>query len=116
MPVTKTTARVQALAASWTAGDFTLTPVTAEIGAWRLVAIIGPSGAGKSTLLELLAGVRTPTSGGVSRPPEVGFVPQDDIVHTHLPLRRTLSYAARLRGERDPAGVLDTLGLTDRAS
>jgi len=119
MPVTKTVARVQALAASWRAGDFTLEPVTAEIGAGRLIAIIGPSGAGKSTLLELLAGVRTPTRGQVTQPPEVGFVPQDDIVHTHLPLRRTLSYAARLRGEHDPAvvgEVLDTLGLTPRAA
>jgi ABC-type multidrug transport system ATPase subunit len=115
MPVTKTTSRVQALAASWTAGDFTLHPVTAEVLAGRLVAIIGPSGAGKSTLLELLAGVRTPTRGQVTHPPEVGFVPQDDIVHTHLPLRRTLSYAARLRGQRDPADVLETLGLTHRA-
>ena len=117
MPVTKTVPRVQALAASWTAGDFTLEPVTAEIGAGRLIAIIGPSGAGKSTLLELLAGVRTPTRGQVTHPPEVGFVPQDDIVHTHLPLRRALLYAARLRGERDPAvvdDVLDTLGLADR--
>ncbi|TDV52065.1 ATP-binding cassette domain-containing protein [Actinophytocola oryzae] len=119
MPVTKTLARVQALAASWTAGDFTLEPVTAEIGTGRLVAIIGPSGAGKTTLLELLAGVRTPSKGQVTNPPEVGFVPQDDIVHTHLPLRRTLSYAARLRGEHEPATVaeiLETLGLTQRAA
>ncbi len=117
MPATKTLSRVQALAASWRAGEFTLEPVTAEVGAGRLVAIIGPSGAGKTTLLELLAGVRTPTSGQVTQPPEVGFVPQDDIVHTHLPLRRTLSYAARLRGSHDPAvvgEVLDTLGLTHR--
>lgn len=119
MPVTKTGSRVQALAASWRAGDFTLEPVTAELGAGRLVVIIGASGAGKTTLLELLAGVRKPTSGQVTHPPEVGFVPQDDIVHTHLPLRRTLSYAARLRGEHDPAvvgEVLDTLGLAHRAT
>src|SRR5262245_50943423 len=101
MPATKTIPRVQALAASWAAGDFRLEPVTAEIGTGRLVAIIGLSGAGKTTLLEVLAGVRTPTKGQVTHPPEVGFVPQDDIVHTHLPLRRVLSYAARLRGQGD---------------
>lgn len=117
MAVTQTVSRVQALAASWTAGDFALEPVTVEVGAGRLVGIIGPSGAGKSTLLELLAGVRTPTAGQVTHPSEVGFVPQDDIVHTHLPLRRTLSYAARLRGQ--PASpvvdeVIDTLGLRRR--
>jgi ABC-type multidrug transport system ATPase subunit len=117
MDVTRTVSRIQSLAASWSAGDFTLEPVTAELGAGRLVAIIGASGAGKSTLLELLAGVRTPTTGQVTHPAEVGFVPQDDIVHPHLPLHRTLSYAARLRGEHDPAvvdEVLDTLGLTHR--
>jgi ABC-type multidrug transport system ATPase subunit len=117
MAVAQTKSRVQALAASWTAGDFTLEPVTAEIGAGRLVAIIGASGAGKTTLLELLAGVRVPTAGQVTHPPEIGFVPQDDIVHAHLPLRRTLFYAARLRGEHDPAvvdEVLDTLGLRQR--
>jgi ABC-type multidrug transport system ATPase subunit len=119
MVVTKTVPRIQALAASWTAGDFTLEPVTAEVGTGRLVAIIGPSGAGKSTLLELLAGVRAPTGGQVTHPPEVGFVPQDDIVHAHLPLHRALSYTARLRGERDRAvvdEVLDTLGLGERRS
>ena len=113
----ETVPRVQALAASWQAGDFTLAPVTAEVGAGRLVTIIGPSGAGKTTLLALLAGVRAPTGGQVTRPAEVGFVPQDDIVHAHLPLHRTLSYAARLRGVRDPAAVgevLDTLGLAHR--
>ncbi|MPZ84408.1 MAG: ATP-binding cassette domain-containing protein [Actinophytocola sp.] len=114
---------VQALAASWTArkGGFSLDPVTAEIGVGRLVAIVGPSGAGKTTLLELLAGVRAPTAGRIRCPAEVGFVPQDDIVHLHLPLHRTLTYAARLRGTDSPAGdrdpvddVLATLGLRHR--
>lgn len=115
MAVMRTVPCVQTLAASWTAGSFTLEPVTVEIGAGRLVAIIGASGAGKTTLLELLAGVRQPVSGQVAHPAEVGYVPQDDIVHTHLPLRRTLSYAARLRGEPpDIAAVLATLGLSHR--
>ncbi|WP_076262328.1 thiol reductant ABC exporter subunit CydD [Intrasporangium flavum] len=33
-----------------------------------LTAVTGPSGVGKSTLLDLLAGLRTPTSGAVSAP------------------------------------------------
>jgi ABC-type nitrate/sulfonate/bicarbonate transport system ATPase subunit len=33
------------------------------------VAIVGPSGCGKSTLLQLLAGLRTPTSGRITWPP-----------------------------------------------
>ncbi|MFC1401681.1 MULTISPECIES: ATP-binding cassette domain-containing protein [Streptacidiphilus] len=98
----------------------------------RLLALAGSSGAGKTTLLEVLAGVRAPDRGTVLRADvpagdsqaELGFVPQDDIIHRDLPLARTLAYAARLRL---PAGtgsaevqsavdrVLDALGLTGRA-
>jgi energy-coupling factor transporter ATP-binding protein EcfA2 len=54
----------------------------------------------------------------------LGYVPQDDIIHTDLPLRRTLRYAARLRlpsstapSEVDDAvrDALDAVGLTDQA-
>jgi len=34
-----------------------------------LTVVTGPSGAGKSTLLDLVAGLRTPTSGSVAAPP-----------------------------------------------
>ena len=44
----------------------------------------------------------SPTTGSPSAAPRhagqaVGYVPQEDIVHADLPLRRTLLYAARLR-------------------
>ena len=35
-----------------------------------------------------------PGSAGI---PGIGYVPQDDIIHLEMPLRRTLRYAARLR-------------------
>ncbi|WP_414684858.1 ATP-binding cassette domain-containing protein [Mycobacterium sp.] len=74
----------------------------------ELVAIAGGSGAGKTTLLEILAGLQPPSAGevrhdGVVRGARVGtdsrigYVPQDDIIHLEMPLRRTLRYAARLR-------------------
>ena len=101
----------------------------------ELVAIAGGSGAGKTTLLEILAGLQSPSAGKVrhdgrirgallSTDSPIGYVPQDDIIHLEMPLRRTLRYAARLRL---PAGtpaaeanriVEDTmadLDLTDRA-
>ena len=74
----------------------------------ELVAIAGGSGAGKSTLLEILAGLQLPSVGEVrhdgvvrgartSADSRIGYVPQDDIIHLEMPLRRTLRYAARLR-------------------
>jgi ABC-type Mn2+/Zn2+ transport system ATPase subunit len=78
-----------------------------------------------------MAGLRRPTSGSVTydggaaalESGDIGFVPQDDIIHRGLPLRRTLHYAARLRlpADREPAAVdrvvddtLDDLELADR--
>ncbi|MFC3505722.1 ABC transporter ATP-binding protein [Micromonospora krabiensis] len=100
--------------------------LTVEPG--ELVAVIGASGAGKTTLLETLAGVRGPAAGtvshdGVAPAGVVGFVPQDDIIHRELPLRRTLRHAARLRlpsatppveVARRVDEVLGELGLTER--
>src|SRR5271168_475361 len=68
----------------------------------ELVAIAGGSGAGKTTLLEILAGLQPPSSGEVrhdgvvrgaraSADSPIGYVPQDDIIHLEMPLRRTLS-------------------------
>ncbi|MGD9704629.1 MAG: ABC transporter ATP-binding protein/permease [Acidimicrobiia bacterium] len=109
--------------------SFTLAP-------GQLVAIVGPSGAGKTTLLEAIAGLAPEISGSVRYDgidvyanlatfrSVLGYVPQDDIIHTDLPLRRTLRYAARLRlpssttaREVDDAvhDALDAVGLSDQA-
>ena len=82
--------------------------VSISIQPGELVALVGGSGAGKTTLLEILAGVRAPSAGqvmhdgvrvdaGATPGSGIGYVPQDDIIHVEMPLRRTLQYAARLR-------------------
>src|SRR6516162_2456482 len=85
-----------------------LDDVSFSIEPGELVALVGGSGAGKTTLLEILAGLRAPSTGqvthdgvrvdtGATPRSGVGYVPQDDIIHAEMPLRRTLQYAARLR-------------------
>ncbi|MFC4053749.1 ATP-binding cassette domain-containing protein [Actinomadura syzygii] len=108
-------------------GRRTLRDVSLTIGTGELVAIIGGSGAGKTTLLDALAGVRPPAEGHVRHAGgdgSLGYVPQDDIVHRDLPLRRTLRYAAGLRlpagtppedAESAVDGALAALALTGRA-
>ncbi|MDX6580963.1 MAG: transport system ATP-binding/permease protein [Solirubrobacterales bacterium] len=109
-----------------------LEPTSLSIEPGELVAIIGESGAGKSTLLRALAGVTPPSRGRVTlngedllgRLTDVGYVPQDDIVHALLTVREALAYAARLRLPEDVSGeevdaavarVLGELSLAEHA-
>jgi ABC-type multidrug transport system ATPase subunit/ABC-type multidrug transport system permease subunit len=86
-------------------GRTLLQPMSLQVRPGELVAIIGESGAGKTTLLKVLAGVVAPSSGRVlaggepleTRLPEIGYVPQFDILHGQLTVREALDYAAQLR-------------------
>jgi ABC-type multidrug transport system ATPase subunit len=74
-----------------------------------LMAVMGPSGCGKSTLLKALNGASPATSGSVYicgleltqhydyLKTQIGYVPQDDIVHSELTVEQSLWYAAKLR-------------------
>ena len=99
-------------------GDLILRDVSLTVGRGEMVAIIGGSGAGKTTLLDTMCGRRPPTAGTVTRiTGNIGYVPQDDVIHLALPLARTLRYAAALR-EVAPSvvdDVLRTLELTGRS-
>jgi ABC-type multidrug transport system ATPase subunit len=74
----------------------------------EFIGLVGGSGAGKTTLLNALIGVR-PAKGQVKLNghdfykeyeqfrSQLGYVPQDDILHTTLTVEKALDYAARLR-------------------
>lgn len=54
-----------------------LTDVSLTVAPGTRLGLIGENGVGKSTLLRVLAGVETPDSGVVSRPPRLGFLWQE---------------------------------------
>ena len=86
-----------------------LNDVSLAIEPGQLVALVGGSGAGKSTLMKTLLGIAPTTSGVVLLNgddlrqnfdiyrAEIGYVPQDDIVHRDLSVEEVLSYACQLR-------------------
>ncbi|MGC1524644.1 MAG: ATP-binding cassette domain-containing protein [Phormidesmis sp.] len=75
----------------------------------QLVALVGGSGAGKSTLMKALLSISPVTTGAVFLNGEnlrdtwglyrtqIGYVPQDDIVHYQLTVEEVLTYACQLR-------------------
>ncbi len=111
--------------------------VNVVIAPGEFVAIFGASGSGKSTLLDALSGRRPAGFGrlfynGVDFyssmelfRKNIGYVPQQDIVHRKIQVQRALHYAGRLRLPADMAPeeinrqtirVLERLGLAEKAS
>ena len=75
----------------------------------QLVALVGGSGAGKSTLMKCLLGIAATNSGHVYLNgddlrqnwavyrSQIGYVPQDDIIHRNLTVQEVLTYTCQLR-------------------
>ena len=86
-----------------------LNDISLVIEPGQLVALVGGSGAGKSTLMKSLLSISPITSGAVFLNGEnlrntweiyrtqIGYVPQDDIVHLHLTVEEVLRFACKLR-------------------
>jgi ABC-type multidrug transport system ATPase subunit/pSer/pThr/pTyr-binding forkhead associated (FHA) protein len=98
--------RLDAFAASIDVrGKALLNRATLSVEPGELVALIGESGAGKSTLLKALSGVQPISSGSVTlngepvstRLADIGYLPQDEIVHPRLTVEESLRFSARLR-------------------
>lgn len=99
-----------------------------------LVALMGPSGAGKTTFMQALNGVTKPSRGKIlyrnldlaehfdQFQTMIGYVPQDDIMHAQLTVRKALYYTAKLRLPADYSDaqiderirtVLQSVGLSE---
>jgi ABC-type multidrug transport system ATPase subunit len=110
--------------------------VSFRLPARSLLAVVGPSGAGKSTLLNALTGFRPADNGSVKYAGRdlyneydelrrrIGYVPQEDLLHTSLSVRKALEFGAELRFPPDVSAaersarvdeVLEELGLTKHA-
>lgn len=83
--------------------------VSFDIEASEFVAIVGVSGAGKTTLLNVLSGYNKISSGNIyvnddnitinrdNYQDRISYVPQKEVLHNHLTLKRSLYYSASLR-------------------
>jgi ABC-type multidrug transport system ATPase subunit/pSer/pThr/pTyr-binding forkhead associated (FHA) protein len=79
----------------------------------KFIALVGGSGAGKSTLMDALNGLRPAQPKSVyyngqdyyrslaAFRTQLGYVPQEDIVHSDLSVERALYYVAKLRLPND---------------
>ncbi len=117
-------------------GNVLIDDVSFALRHGTLLGIVGPSGCGKSTLLKAMTGIRPATRGRLLYDGRdlyehyselryrIGMVPQDDVLHRQLTVRRALRFAASLRFADDVPRkqrwarvneVLELLGLTARA-
>jgi ABC-2 type transport system ATP-binding protein len=115
------------------AGPLALDGIDLQIQEGEIFSLLGPNGAGKTTLISILCGLLPATSGeaivaghDVARDPMavkqiVGVVPEEIALYPRLSGRRNLRYFGQLYGlsgqelERDVAGALAAVGLTDRS-
>lgn len=86
-----------------------LNDITLNFPKGSFVALVGSSGVGKTTLLNAISGIRPAQRGTVlydgkdyyrhlgEFSDQIGYVPQDDIIHKNLSVKRALYYSARLR-------------------
>ena len=114
-------------------GKRLLEPISLTVYPSEMVALMGPAGAGKTTFLKALNGYTPPEGGQVlfngidlyksydQFRQQMGYVPQDDIVHSQLTVREALYFSTKLRTDLTDAEIetridkiLTELGILDK--
>jgi ABC-type multidrug transport system ATPase subunit len=127
------TIEVSGVAVNAPNGDRLLDPVSLTVFPSEIIALMGPAGAGKTTFLKTLNGYTRPAAGRVlfngddlylfydRFRQQMGYVPQDDIVHAQLKVWEALYFSAKLRTDLTGAEimtridkVLANLGILDK--
>ncbi|MEZ6142659.1 MAG: ABC transporter ATP-binding protein [Zavarzinella sp.] len=92
-------------------GQFSLSRISLVVPQGQYAVLMGGSGNGKTTLLELIAGLRSPTSGTIHlgdrnvtdlapNERQIGYVPQDLGLFRTMTVQDNLSFSLRLRGRK----------------
>ena len=106
-------------------------PIDLEVPRGSLFGYLGPNGAGKTTTIRMLLGLASPTKGSArilgktvprglaSVRKQLGSVLEDPAFYPRMSARRNLKILARTAGDPKALGridgLLDTVGLSDRA-
>ncbi len=102
-------------------GKRLLDPISLTVYPSELVALMGPAGAGKTTFLKALNGYTPPAQGQVLFNgsdlyrsydlfrQQLGYVPQDDIVHSQLTVREALYFSTKLRTDLSDKEIEDRI-------
>jgi ABC-type multidrug transport system ATPase subunit len=106
-----------------------LEPLDLSVPEGQRLVLVGHNGSGKTTLLRMAAGLLEPTGGEISvvgspagsidARAAVSYLPDSPVLYDDLSVLEHIEYVCRLHEAEDwqvrAAGLLDALGLTNRA-
>jgi ABC-2 type transport system ATP-binding protein len=84
--------------------------VSFDVQPGEVMGLLGPNGSGKSTILRILTGYLRPSSGrarimghdvvsaSLQAREQIGYVPEDAPLYTHMRVREFLAFMGRVRG------------------